>query len=266
MARTVVDRADSCFRDGQDWNPFVVFRDVPEQELDSVLSAANAEESIITKLGFDYYRPFEVLVVKLRSKEQEQAVQLFTRMLYRKLGQMHQNTSKHLRSSGPEVMKTKDRVKVPDACFSPVVNVSEDRQGNYWPTLVIEVGFSQCHGRLDQDAKWWLQQSEGHVRMVLTVSIERQGCEGIKIEKWVPSNCKESHHDHRYDSNGGLVKAPSITICRGQNGKVAMMNGEEQLVIPFTQVLHREPQENDRDIVFEREDLENLAKCCIRKV
>ena len=54
-----------------------------------------------------------------------------------------------------------------------------------WPTLVIEAGMSESLRRLRSDARWWLENSGGEVKIVVIMSIRRTSrLRTIVIEKW----------------------------------------------------------------------------------
>lgn len=102
---------------------------------------------------------------------------------------------------------------------------------------MLEVGLSESKEKLRQDALWWLSKS-ADVQKVIIIDIERPSG-NIYITAW---------------GHGGRV-AQKVKIYRRQNGYV---DGDD-LVIPFRELLLREPNPNARppehDFVFEQEDL-----------
>jgi len=83
--------------------------------------------------------------------------------------------------------------KVPDVAFGP-------REGCCQPYIVVELGFSQPYddpkrGGLLQDAKHWLEQTEGDIRCVVLVCIE----EGKKLGIAAPED--EAHMTEGCDSD-----------------------------------------------------------------
>jgi hypothetical protein len=71
--------------------------------------------------------------------------------------------------------------KQPDGCLFPKSRMRRDREA--WPTLVIEAGVTASLLRLREEARWWLRNSQGEVRMVLVLGIHRQR-RTLCIEKW----------------------------------------------------------------------------------
>ncbi|PUU73413.1 hypothetical protein B9Z19DRAFT_1163166 [Tuber borchii] len=52
-----------------------------------------------------------------------------------------------------------------------------------WPSVMIEVGYSETLGYLHQDAHWWLENSKGRTRMVIIIQISKAP-KSIRIELW----------------------------------------------------------------------------------
>lgn len=67
----------------------------------------------------------------------------------------------------------------PDSCFIPELrNPTTD-----WPSLVFEAGDAESLGRLQDAAKWWLHNSDGEVKTVVLVTMNRNASR-IILEKW----------------------------------------------------------------------------------
>lgn len=75
--------------------------------------------------------------------------------------------------------------KVPDEAWRPL-RLPKSRTLQ-WPTVVLEVSFSETRTKLMSDIRYWLGTSNGDVKVVLTVSIERRSPKVI-IEQWVMKN------------------------------------------------------------------------------
>ncbi|KAK3364301.1 hypothetical protein B0T25DRAFT_470421 [Lasiosphaeria hispida] len=94
-----------------------------------------------------------------------------------------------------------------------------------WPTLVIEGGYSQSLRKLRHKARWWLQESNFEVKIVLIAKCLRTS-KTILVEKWVgipplaqisPPNVTTRAQQQRLNMQGqgwGLVpgKAQTVTI------------------------------------------------------
>lgn len=78
-----------------------------------------------------------------------------------------------------------DRGKIPDVAWRPI-RLPRGRSLD-WPSVVLEVSFSETRQKLMSDVRHWLGASDGDVKVVLTVSIERHTPK-IAIEQWVKKN------------------------------------------------------------------------------
>jgi len=67
-----------------------------------------------------------------------------------------------------------------DSCRKPT---SMRTNRDHYPTLVIEVGWSQTLEKLREKARWWFDKSIGDVKIVLLVK-SSPGSNHIRIEKW----------------------------------------------------------------------------------
>ncbi|KAF4212562.1 hypothetical protein CNMCM8980_000769 [Aspergillus fumigatiaffinis] len=73
--------------------------------------------------------------------------------------------------------------KQADDCFIPPTRQPRGNQPQGWPSLVIETGVPETLNRLRQEVKWWFENSQGAVRTVILLSIERTR-KTIQLEKW----------------------------------------------------------------------------------
>jgi len=67
-----------------------------------------------------------------------------------------------------------------DSCRKPT---SMRTNRDHYPTLVIEVGWSQTLEKLREKARWWFDKSIGDVKIFLLVK-SSPGSNHIRIEKW----------------------------------------------------------------------------------
>jgi hypothetical protein len=66
-----------------------------------------------------------------------------------------------------------------DTCSKP----SSRKKETNWPTIVLKSGLSEPLRRLKCDARWWLENSEGEVKIIVIISIEPAD-KRLQIEKW----------------------------------------------------------------------------------
>ncbi|KAL4916505.1 hypothetical protein BDW62DRAFT_186158 [Aspergillus aurantiobrunneus] len=103
---------------------------------------------------------------------------------------LHNATSRHgvkLRAYGG-YHSAADWGKIPDEAWRPL-RLPRDRSLD-WPSVVLEVSFSETREKLMSDIRHWLGASGGDVKVVFTVAIERHAPK-IIIEQWVMQNSRE---------------------------------------------------------------------------
>ncbi|KAJ5744723.1 hypothetical protein N7533_009593 [Penicillium manginii] len=60
--------------------------------------------------------------------------------------------------------------KEPDGTWEPI---NPGRVPSHWPSVVLEVAFSESAKKLCDDAEWWLTHSNGQVNLVITIRIHQ---------------------------------------------------------------------------------------------
>ena len=119
-----------------------------------------------------------------------------------------------------------DHGKEADFALRPATRVERTS----WPSLVIEVGYSERLDDLHSDASWWLRNSQGRTRFVIVAKISRDpftlriecwkwGCPETDGDAalWIPK-CRipklmrmEMLHHHSHLSNSAFLMIPSST-------------------------------------------------------
>lgn len=82
-----------------------------------------------------------------------------------------------------------DHGKEADFALRPATRVERTS----WPSLVIEVGYSERLDDLHSDASWWLRNSQGRTRFVIVAKISRDPFT-LRIECW-KWGCPETEGD-----------------------------------------------------------------------
>ncbi|PUU72554.1 hypothetical protein B9Z19DRAFT_1069681 [Tuber borchii] len=100
--------------------------------------------------------------------------------------------------------------KEADASFKPL----RARPGRLdWPTVILEVGVSEKPRRSSLDAKWWIENSGGAIRVVLLffVNLSRKT---IRIEMWKKDTIDNPQHtrDHNQQEVTGPTLKQTINI------------------------------------------------------
>ena len=55
---------------------------------------------------------------------------------------------------------------------------------NDWPSLMVEVGYSESLQLLQYDARWWLEHTKGQTNMVIIIRITKNPYYSIRLECW----------------------------------------------------------------------------------
>ena len=140
--------------------------------------------------------------------------------------------------------------KEPDQAWRPhrlPFNRSRD-----WPSVVLEVAYSETESKLGSSVRFWMRASGGDVKVVFTLRIHRQRPE-IRIGKWVnssSSSSSSSNNRHRLDQ--------SVTISKADSNRIILSNAP--LTIDWEDLFLRPATiPRERDIELDAEKLQYLA-------
>jgi hypothetical protein len=134
-----------------------------------------------------------------------------------------------------------------DSTFKPY---SFRQKATDWPTIVFESGVSQSLPHLRFDARWWLENSGGDVKIAIIISIEPVQS-SLQIEKWELAPMAEGRPSTR--ANHPIpTKTQEITITPNA------VTGAP-LDLEFEKVFLRPAVPPERDIRFTGQDLSDWA-------
>ncbi|QGA16258.1 hypothetical protein EYB26_003925 [Talaromyces marneffei] len=202
-------------------------------------------------LTFESYIPgLQLLLVKMSEYEPHSvAARSFEKQLNFQLNAMDQ-ADKGLMLLGTAHFQPSesDRKKRVDDAYRPK-RMPRNRRKSSWPSLTVEVGFSEPVRKLNSDAIWWITQSRGHVNNVIRISINRNYRQ-ITIEKW---------------ANIAAVPDvdPAVTyrnvLSQEAGAKKIKFSNKEPLIITFDDLFLRSAQGQEADITFDTDILEAIA-------
>ncbi|KAJ5607352.1 hypothetical protein N7537_003971 [Penicillium hordei] len=227
---------------------FIVLKHFPAEIL------AENEEQLPGRC--DYSPSLQILIITMPGQPHEEAVSSFEAIIVTLAQEMKVN--RRIAKCGATLVDTPERNKQADRSWKPA------RQGREFPTVALEVGFSETTLKLERDIAWWINGSKGEVRMGITVDIKR-GSHSIEIKSWTPE-FEPSLRNIYITASGRQVidrrlKNPPpprmtqrILITRGRDGSSPTIEGEP-LTIPFHTLLLDEPGEGEGDFVFTAEML-----------
>ncbi|OJJ46425.1 hypothetical protein ASPZODRAFT_16191 [Penicilliopsis zonata CBS 506.65] len=130
--------------------------------------------------------------------------------------------------------------KQPDNCLLPSTRQGRGGQPPGWPTMVLESGVSESLSKLHEDARWWFENSNGQVRIVIVMSVRRTS-RTILLEKWQLASLQYPYI------------AQQVTITPNT------VVGNVPLCLPFQVLFDRLPEGNETDFLLDNQALMNLT-------
>ncbi|GIJ88037.1 hypothetical protein Asppvi_006953 [Aspergillus pseudoviridinutans] len=238
--QNIVDSEFHQFKDPERSTPcdWIVFSDVSE----TIFKRDFEEETDLSKQWKSYNPSRQLLFVEIArgTPEHTEATQTFNDILKEAVDRMGLSTA--LKNFSGTKVRGDDWAKVPDNGWGP--RRPPAGRSRKWPTVVLEVGVSQRKSKLDQDARCWLEKSEGDVKISLAISVNRRIPE-IVLEKWKVSNAKPA-------------MAQKVIVWR-HNEDTLFDN--EPLVIEFQDLFLREADNpGEVNIEFDQGNLRRLAE------
>ena len=170
-----------------------------------------------------------------------------------------------LRDEGSKLLTRRGKGQgEPDSSFQP----RGARQTSDWPTLILEVGWSQSLPSLRQTMRWWFDASQHAVKIVILMKI-RAETNSIMIEKWVEQLLPQPTHMARSFANRlAPTRAQEITISSSinftpmrppQNNDFQVIS--DPLIIDFNLLFLRAPAQdtNEGDLLLTAQHLRQIA-------
>lgn len=204
--------------------------------------------SNITKSWSSYSASEQLLLVKMMTPEHSHARTAFHDALRDTLKPM--GLERQLQTFSGKTVKSEQKSKQGDHGWGPL-RQPRDRSRE-WPTVVLEVAVSETEAKLKSDVRYWLYESRGDVKVVLTVAINRRAPE-IVIEKWeLPEDERRTHRTQR------VVISKTKTETKTEINQITVLDGP--LIIEFPKLFLRPTMTPvETDIRIDREKLEALA-------
>lgn len=205
--------------------------------------------TLLKSRNFTYLEDGRILIVRMRTLSHERPKFQFDRLLITKLNNMGLGDKIDGRV-GAAVQGT-TRTKAPDCSYAP--RPLPAGRSDKWPSIVVEIGYSESPRKLESDAKWWLEESGGDVQLALAIHIKRR-TETIVMQRWerVPSPTQSDPQRPRPRC------VQEITISKGAAGQPATVPGAP-LNLPFEKVFLRPRRGSDADLTFFDSELRSFA-------
>ncbi|KAK2814017.1 hypothetical protein FQN50_000421 [Emmonsiellopsis sp. PD_5] len=193
----------------------------------------------------DYSPSLQLLILNIPVLPHEEAVGVFGALVGSKAVEMSIRNKIYFR--GSTLSTSPGRRKEPDSSWSPRPN--PPGRSLDWPTVVLEVGFSESSEKVKRDISWWLHESKGNVLLGITIDIKRPSG-NIYITSWERGGMPTRLHP-----NPEPRPMQEIKISRNPTS----LTGDD-LVIPFHQMMLRNPGPREGDFVFTKNELQDLAE------
>jgi hypothetical protein len=201
-------------------SPYMIFRPVKTNDLLKI-ERARENGKIDRGVRLTHYVDWDILILKVPTAKHEIAHGNFSdQYLVFQTGLM--GLRRELTRLGSTTFKTSRMSKEGDSAFKPRSMRPHETD---WPTIVIESGWSESLTRPREDARRWLENSRGNIKIVLLISIGRRARTMI-IEKWenrpVPANGPATRSNTTQtptqiqaitiDSNSNTVNGAPLTL------------------------------------------------------
>lgn len=179
--KSAIDARYKALEDGTIEESYISFSDVRPDTFQSLNSRRH--ELGASKVRLTYFPDIETLIVKVPSLPHERAAATFGYQIHRRLAPGMVNDREAVPVGSARYRGQRDSSKEADAAFQ---NQIVRRLDSQWPVFVIEAGMSESLERLHGDASWWINHSDGEVRLVIIVWVS-PSTQIMKMETWVPA-------------------------------------------------------------------------------
>jgi hypothetical protein len=238
---------------GTTTNQYLVLQPVTE---DNLAKIEEKRHTIGRGLRFTYCTDINTLIIKVPTPEHERVTKAFSYDFIRRIENMGLTELNDLGDMGATAYRGTSTKKEPDACWRPFA-IRPNRLD--WPTLVFEVSVSETLSKLRMDARWWLANSQGDVKIVLLFKVNR-AARTIHIEKW---ECRPAALTYATRSNRPPPQVPAQiqTIDINANGVVtgSPPATTPPLILHFQNLLLRQPVPPEQDVIYTAQNLQALA-------
>ncbi|EED14293.1 hypothetical protein TSTA_105050 [Talaromyces stipitatus ATCC 10500] len=237
----MVFREFKLLQSRQDSSQYVIFTDLDQERF------SRDFQDHTDALAIESYFPrLQILMAKIETVTHANAADDFGIMFMEKPCLMKIDRRQLIKISTASI-ETDERSKRADRAYKPrrLPKYRDQR----WPTLVVEVGYTEVRRKLANDTRWWLTASNGDVKTVVTISINQKYRE-ITFEKWGPNT----------EAPEQPVVLQSIQVQQDADLQHIKISGKCPLVLSFEAIFLRHPQTAcETDIEFSQDELEKFA-------
>lgn len=155
--------------------------------------------------------------------------------------------------AGSALVPGESKRKAPDASWVPKWPGSKTRR--HWPSMVVEVAFTESRTNLENDIRFWLKESKGDVKIAVTITVQRQKPGKIVLEQWefTPST------KNTRSQQGTLRVVQTMTATRKQ-GQSTLISGSFVLAFEDIFLNSKASEPGASDLIISHSDMEELAE------
>lgn len=225
----------------------LIFYNVHPHEFQTIAAELKDTSANLSSYDFRHY----ILTLKMASHMHSGAAQEFGGLVqfWRDSMQMRRD----LYSIGPGKIFGGSKGKVPDASWVPRWHGADFNR--YWPSMVVEVAFTESRTALENDIRFWLEESNGDVKVAVSISVQPRKPGRVVLEQWrlMPPTQKTR------SKQGTLRVVQTMTAIR-KPGQATVIAGS--FVLSFEDIFLK-PTASElraRDLIVTNSDMEDLAE------
>lgn len=229
---------------------FLIFSHFDEHTFLADRSYPSNQSDRLSRSYSEYITASSLLLVIMTTEAHEQAHEALNDMIIRKLVQMG-GLDLQLQMISQAEKESNGRKKKADKSYRP--RELPDGRSNYWPSVTVEVAYTENRGKLDEDARWWLRESKGDVTTSITIAVDTNKRD-IIIKGWelIARPTRQDPHKRVPE----VVQRVIISQTKAQNP--ARVTGHP-FTLSFDQLFLRSAGPGAGDIVLDEGDLETMA-------
>lgn len=234
---------------------FLILTQIDERTLSADISTTASDwdaSRLLYKSYRDYIPSLRLVLIKMVTAAHEQAHIALSDTIKRNLAPMG-GLDRELLSMGQVEIESNGRRKSADQSYRP--RQLPSGRSDHWPSVVIEVAFSESRSKLANDARWWLCDSAGDVRAAITIAVHTTRRE-IVLERWGLIG-----REMRSDSSKQVPEAiQRLTISQDTTAQLPIRMTSDTFVIPFHHLFLRPAGPGEGDVVLNAYDLRSVAE------
>lgn len=225
---------------------------VKEEMMESIENAFK-NVGIRSTVRFTFEQELEALIIKYKiSHAHDKTSRSFMIELSCKIASLPGHSRYSVVPIGSQTFSVPGkRSKEGDEGIKPTnTRVDEDE----WPSLMVEVGYSETLGELHADAHWWLENSRERTRMVILIQISKDP-KSMRIELW-----EMLEDEDQLGTRSRTKKAAGFKYFYviDETGDITHKDSHPNLVIPYSTIFDT-GYENGTDITISKVELSQWA-------